>query len=206
MATLESLQAKIRKLEQQAEALIEKESSGAIEKIRGLMKKHGLTSADIDAHSGGAQRAKTASAKTAAKSVKSVAKFRDPRSGATWSGHGRAPGWIANAKNRDKFLVIESAAAVEPTPAKNAKTEGAYARGPQPALYRDDQSGATWSGRGRAPAWLASVKDRTKFLIDGTVAASATSAQKLVADKSTEKRIVVKKAFAKKAVTRKTAG
>ena len=62
MATLESLQAKIRKLEQQAEALIEKESSGAIEKIRGLMKKHGLTSADIDAHSGGAQRAKTASA------------------------------------------------------------------------------------------------------------------------------------------------
>ncbi|MFM0120284.1 H-NS family nucleoid-associated regulatory protein [Paraburkholderia sp. RL18-101-BIB-B] len=38
-------------------------------------------------------------------------------------------------------------------------------KGPQPALYQDPKSGATWSGRGRAPGWLASVKDRNKFLI-----------------------------------------
>jgi DNA-binding protein H-NS len=31
------------------------------------------------------------------------AKYRDPVSGATWTGRGRAPGWIAG-KNRDEFL------------------------------------------------------------------------------------------------------
>jgi DNA-binding protein H-NS len=38
-------------------------------------------------------------------------------------------------------------------------------RGPVAAKYRDPASGATWSGRGKPPAWIAG-KDRTKFLID----------------------------------------
>jgi DNA-binding protein H-NS len=38
-------------------------------------------------------------------------------------------------------------------------------RGPVPPKYRDPQSGATWSGRGKPPAWIAG-KDKTKFLID----------------------------------------
>ena len=36
--------------------------------------------------------------------------------------------------------------------------------GPVAARYRDPESGATWSGRGRAPRWLAD-QDRDKFLI-----------------------------------------
>ncbi|WP_371826730.1 H-NS histone family protein [Caballeronia sp. SBC1] len=28
-----------------------------------------------------------------------VAKYRDPKTGATWTGHGRAPNWMATAKN-----------------------------------------------------------------------------------------------------------
>lgn len=35
------------------------------------------------------------------------AKYRDPATGATWSGRGRAPHWIAE-KNRDEFLVQPS--------------------------------------------------------------------------------------------------
>ena len=35
---------------------------------------------------------------------------------------------------------------------------------PVSAKYRDPQSGATWTGRGRAPHWLAD-QDREKFLI-----------------------------------------
>lgn len=34
----------------------------------------------------------------------SMAKYRDPVSGATWSGRGRAPHWIVG-KNRDEFIV-----------------------------------------------------------------------------------------------------
>jgi len=180
MATLESLQTKIKKLEQQAEALIAKQSSGVIEKIRDLMARHGLTTADVDAHAGGKQRAKHAAAKTAAKPATSVAKYRDPKSGATWSGHGRAPQWIAAAKNRDKYLVDTAAAAVKPLPAKAAKSAGAYVRGPQPAMYQDPKSGATWSGRGRAPAWLAGAKDRSKFLISGGAEAAVVASAGVV--------------------------
>ena len=35
------------------------------------------------------------------------AKYRDPATGATWSGRGRLPNWIAD-KNRDEFLIQPS--------------------------------------------------------------------------------------------------
>jgi DNA-binding protein H-NS len=35
-----------------------------------------------------------------------AAKYRDPETGATWSGRGRAPHWIVD-KNRDDFLIDE---------------------------------------------------------------------------------------------------
>jgi len=34
-----------------------------------------------------------------------VAKYRDPFSGATWSGRGKSPRWIVN-RNRDDFLIL----------------------------------------------------------------------------------------------------
>ncbi|WP_408376742.1 H-NS family nucleoid-associated regulatory protein [Paraburkholderia sp. RL18-085-BIA-A] len=167
MTTLESMQAKIKKLEQQAEALIAKQSSGVIEKIRKLMAEHDLTAADIEGRAGGKGRAKKAGAKTVTKGSTAAVKYRDPKTGATWSGHGRAPGWIASAKNRDRFLVDGAATTTaKPASAGKGKAAGNYVRGPQPAMYREPKSGATWSGRGRAPAWLASAKDRSKFLID----------------------------------------
>jgi DNA-binding protein H-NS len=176
------MQAKIKKLEQQAEALIAKQSSGVIEKIRKLMAEHGLTAADIDGHAGGKGHAKKVVAKTVGNKSAAALKYRDPKSGATWTGHGRAPSWIAAAKNRDRFLVDGSAGTATPAPASKAKAAGNYVRGPQPAMYRDPKSGATWSGRGRAPAWIAKAKDRSKFLIaggkEGTVAATAGAVSK----------------------------
>ncbi|MFM0374328.1 H-NS family nucleoid-associated regulatory protein [Paraburkholderia aspalathi] len=165
--TLEAMQAKIKKLQAQADALIAKQSSGVIEKIRELMAKHSLTTADIDAHGGSKRRATKAVVKTMSKGSVAVVKYRDPKSGATWTGHGRAPSWIAAAKNRDKFLVDGSTATTRPASVSKAETAGNYVRGPQPAMYQDPKSGATWSGRGRAPAWIANVKDRSKFLIAG---------------------------------------
>ncbi|MBC8753027.1 H-NS histone family protein, partial [Paraburkholderia podalyriae] len=78
-----------------ADALVAKQSSGVIEKIRDLMAEHGLTTADIDAHAGGKKRGPKAAAKSAVIAKPSAAKYQDPKTGATWSGHGRAPGWIA---------------------------------------------------------------------------------------------------------------
>jgi hypothetical protein len=52
VATLEQIQARLKRLQAQAEAIVAKQSSVVLEKIRGLMEKHGLTTADIDAHVG----------------------------------------------------------------------------------------------------------------------------------------------------------
>ncbi|WP_413657953.1 H-NS family nucleoid-associated regulatory protein [Paraburkholderia phenoliruptrix] len=211
MATLESLQAKIQKLQAQAEALAVKKSSAVIEKIKNLMAEHGLTTADIDAHIGGKKRGPEPLAKAAAKSSSSAAKYRDPTTGATWSGHGRAPGWIASAKDRSKFLVEGNAVSSAPAAKKSAKA-GNYARGPQPALYRDPKSGATWSGRGRAPAWIANAKDqdRSRFLIAGQTKAKAKPtivvAKKAgLARKITTKKLVSANSAARKVIASKTA-
>ncbi|MEM5372966.1 H-NS histone family protein [Paraburkholderia azotifigens] len=88
MATLESLQAKIEKLKAQAEAVIKRDSTAVIEKIHGLMEKHGLTSADIVTHIGGGKtRGRKPGAKLAVKSSALTAKYRDAKTGATWTGH-----------------------------------------------------------------------------------------------------------------------
>ncbi|WP_342802419.1 H-NS family nucleoid-associated regulatory protein [Paraburkholderia panacisoli] len=98
------------------------------------------------------------------------------------------------------------APATEPKTKAATKVAGNYARGPQPAKYRNPKSGATWSGRGRAPEWLASAKDRTRFLIegDGAAASEPTSANKASKPKSAAKNgAVAKKGAAKGAVTTK---
>jgi DNA-binding protein H-NS len=88
--------------------------------------------------------------------------------------------------------------------------------GPQPAKYLDPKTGATWSGRGPAPAWLAAAKDRSKFLIAGADAGSADAGSaKVASKKATAKKVAAKKAVttkpaakkapAKKAVAAKTA-
>ncbi|SDI12865.1 DNA-binding protein H-NS [Paraburkholderia phenazinium] len=210
MATLEQIQARLKRLQAQAEAIVAKQSSVVLEKIRGLMEKHGLTTADIDAHVGRKKRGPKAGSKAAVKTAKSVAKYRDPKSGATWSGHGRAPGWIANVKDRSKFLLDSSATsaapAAAPAAATKAKVAGNYVRGPHPVKYRDPKSGATWSGRGRAPEWLAGAKDRTRFLIAGVseVAESGVAIKpKTVAKKLATKTAVAKKSAAKKSIVAK---
>ncbi|MDQ0621020.1 H-NS family nucleoid-associated regulatory protein [Paraburkholderia graminis] len=235
MATLESLQAKIQKLQAQADALLAKKSSAVIEKIKSLMAEHGLTTADIDAHAGrkkpgpkpGAKAANGAAQVTGKTKGKLPPKYLNPKTGETWSGHARPPAWIANVKDRTKFLIADGAPATvagtkgtadkaKPAGKKTAKVAsranafGAYVRGPQPALYHDPKSGTTWSGRGRAPAWIANAKDRTKFLIDGATAGDkkpvaakaagkkAPAAKKTAAKKPASAKVSAKKASAKK--------
>ncbi|WP_244817388.1 H-NS family nucleoid-associated regulatory protein [Caballeronia sp. Lep1P3] len=172
MATIDTLNAKIAKLQAQAEALKKKQSVAVIAQIHQLMDDHGLSIGDLaGGNETGRRKSKADFSAGSGKAHKSAAKYRDPKTGAEWSGHGRAPGWIASAKNRDRFLIDKNAKSAAVT-RKTGKAVGNYVRGPQPAKYRDPDSGATWSGRGKAPGWLASAKDRTAFLIDGFDASS----------------------------------
>ncbi|CAE6872468.1 H-NS family nucleoid-associated regulatory protein [Paraburkholderia domus] len=202
MATLENLQAKIAELQAQAEAVAKKQSSTVIAKIHELMEKHGLTTADIDAHVDGKGRGrKPAGAKVAATSA--AAKYRHPKTGATWTGHGRAPAWIATVKDRSKFLTDGDSKGTSAT-AKKVANAGNYVRGPQAPKYRDPKTGATWSGRGPAPAWLAGAKDRTAFLIAGA-GESAAKQKVTAAEKRATYKVAVKKLAAKRGATKKVA-
>ncbi|MGF6573133.1 DNA-binding protein H-NS [Paraburkholderia sp. GAS333] len=224
MATLEQIQAKMDKLKAQAEALAAKNAQAIVDKIRGLMLQHGLTTKDIEADAKTKRAAKTVggkaadAAKASKKSgVKVAAKYQDPKTGATWTGRGRAPAWIASAKDRSKFLIGSGASAVavsnsaadkvkanvkakgnaSASAVKKASTAGAATapKGQQKAdqapRYRDPKSGATWSGRGRAPLWIAGAKDRNKFLIDAAQAVAP------VAKTNTPKAVVTKAVVAK---------
>jgi len=182
MATLQKVQAQIARLQAQAETLVAKQSSTVIEKIRTLMLEHGLTTADIDMHTGGRKkRGRKPGVKAAAKTTGSSAKYRDPKTGAAWTGHGRAPAWIANARDRTRFLIDGSATSPNVTVGREAKAAPkrvlatvAKADGKLPPKYRDPKTGATWSGHARPPTWIKDVKDRSKFLIAGGVEATVT--------------------------------
>ncbi|WP_250491263.1 H-NS family nucleoid-associated regulatory protein [Caballeronia sp. INML2] len=209
MATLEAIQARIKKLEAQAQALKAKAASGVIKQIHDLMARHEISIDDVAGFVG------KASGKTKANAVGKAdsTKYVDPQTGASWSGRGRAPAWIANASDRTAFLAAGAGEA--PVRAKvSVKRRIAARKGPQPALYRDPVSGLTWSGFGRAPGWIASAKDRSAFLIEKDSAAGASNAGAPVAAKKgaaakqpTPKKavkVVAAKPVGKKAASKRT--
>jgi len=227
MSTLEQLQEKMKKLQVQADMLIAKKAQAAVDQIRKIMLEHGLTTLDIEAKAKAKREAKGAIGSTpnvkvkVARSLKSGTppKYQHPKTGATWTGHGRAPAWIAGAKDRAKFLIASDTDAVRAanvSSVSKAKTTAKKApgaagelaskgqpKGPQPAKYLDRKTGATWSGRGPAPSWLAAVKDRTRFLVDGASAGSADAGSgKLAGKKTAIKRLAAKTAVATKPATR----
>ncbi|CAL8481113.1 H-NS family nucleoid-associated regulatory protein [Caballeronia sp. S22] len=200
MTTLESIQARIKKLETQAQALKTKAASGVLKQIHDLMARHEISIDDVAGFFG------KASGKTKANAVGQAdsAKYVDPKTGATWSGRGRAPAWIANASDRTAFLAAGTSEATSRTKL-SVKRRTAARKGPQPALYRDPVSGLTWSGFGRAPGWITSAKDRSAFLIDkGSVAGTSGAGTQAVAKKGPAAKKSASKAAAKPA-TKKAA-
>ena len=118
MATLTSIQKQIAVLEKQAEAIRKSDARSAAMKAKELIARHNLTAEDVGL--GGKPGKKFAAKKTDTTKVKTVgiAKYRDPKTGKTWTGNGKAPGWIAGKKNRDAFLInaANAPAVVETTP------------------------------------------------------------------------------------------
>jgi DNA-binding protein H-NS len=126
MATLEQIQAKMKRLQLQADAMISKKTQAALNQIQALMLKHGLTKDDIEAHhgaaTGGTKRGPKPGAKRAGRSADTAVKkpgtsvkgklppkYVNHKTGETWSGHARPPAWIANVKDRTRFLIAGGA-------------------------------------------------------------------------------------------------
>ena len=89
-------------LDKQIENARKEALSSAIAQVRALVAEYGLTEADIFSTK------KTP--RSASNGERTVApKYRDPATGATWTGRGKPPLWIAG-KDRLNFLIEQPAA------------------------------------------------------------------------------------------------
>jgi DNA-binding protein H-NS len=92
MATYQELKQKIAELEKQAEAARKQEIANAVAEIKARMAEYGITGPDLGFSGRGRGKGKGAS----------TYKYRDPVTGATWTGKGRKPRWMAEALSAGK--------------------------------------------------------------------------------------------------------
>jgi len=97
MSQYASLKAQIAKLELQAEEARCAEVAEVVAMLREKITEYGLTAKDLGF-------AASRRGRPAQKKAPLPPLYQDPKTGATWSGRGKPPKWIAG-KNRDRFLI-----------------------------------------------------------------------------------------------------
>ena len=125
------LKSAIAKLEKEATALREAETAKVVAQIRESIATFGLTVEHL--FGPGAKALKTVAGKAvgggkATRKGAGIPKYRHPKTGKTWTGFGKAPGWIASARNRDKFLINQSGVVAAPSIEKADAPVAAVAR------------------------------------------------------------------------------
>lgn len=100
MATYEELLQQQQELAQQIEVARQREMAGALEQVRTLVDKYDLSPREVF------PGRRLTGATPATKATRKVPpKYRDPVSGRTWSGRGKAPKWI-DGQDRTRFLIV----------------------------------------------------------------------------------------------------
>jgi len=95
----EELRAKAAEILAQAEQVKAEEKQQAIEAARAMIDCYGITARDLGLD-------KAPKLKSGPKvGNKVVPKYRDPQSGATWSGRGKTPKWINGATDRSVYAI-----------------------------------------------------------------------------------------------------
>lgn len=97
MATYQELLKQREALSQQIEEARKREIADAVAKVRALVAEYQLSAQDVFP-SGRKARAGSAAG------TKVAPKYRDPATGQTWTGRGKAPKWI-DGKDRNQFLI-----------------------------------------------------------------------------------------------------
>jgi DNA-binding protein H-NS len=95
MTTYAEYVEQIAKLQSLAEAARQAEINDAIKKIKELMQLHGVSIEDLTS----ARGAKALKAKSSV-----AAQFKNPETGETWTGRGRAPRWL-DGKDKEQFRI-----------------------------------------------------------------------------------------------------
>ena len=109
MSALPDLIAQRDALNKQIEEANKTERAGAIAKAKAIIAEHGLKASDLfgsarvaSSESGATKR--SGSNKGTKLGSKVAPKYRDPVSGATWTGRGRSPTWLGG-RNKNDFLI-----------------------------------------------------------------------------------------------------
>lgn len=178
------LQEAIAKLEQQAAALRATETTKVVSQIRESIATYGLTVEQLFGRAAKAVKA-LVSAKAARKGA-GIAKYRDPKTGKTWTGFGKPPAWLATVRNRDKFLIDQSGVVAEPPVATDVAPAPVAAKKPV--------------RKARAVAAPAKKSVRAR-----NVAAAPAAAPEVNAEVPAVKKSPAKKAAAKKSAPSKKA-
>ncbi len=97
MPQYSELKAQIAKLQAQAEDARRTELADVINTIREKIAEYGLTAQDLG-FAAAARRGRPP------KKAPLPPRYQDPKTGATWSGRGKPPKWIAG-KNRERYLI-----------------------------------------------------------------------------------------------------
>ena len=87
-------------LEQQISEARRRELSDAVAQVRSLVSEFGLTPQDVFPAGKGAGK----TGRSSMAGTKVAPKYRNPATGETWTGRGKAPKWIQN-ENREKFAI-----------------------------------------------------------------------------------------------------
>ncbi|CAG9194400.1 DNA-binding protein H-NS [Paraburkholderia tropica] len=97
MSQYSELKAQIARLQEQADEARRTEISDVITMIREKIAEYGLSAQDLG-FAVAARRGRPP------KKAPLPARYQDPKTGATWSGRGKPPKWIAG-KNRERYLI-----------------------------------------------------------------------------------------------------
>lgn len=97
MASYKELLQQRQQLEKQIQEVRNQEMNDAVSKARALVAEFSLTVEDVFPPARGKRAATTGN--------KVAPKYKNPETGDTWTGRGKAPKWIANEVNRDKFAI-----------------------------------------------------------------------------------------------------
>ena len=95
----EELKAKAAEILAQAEQVKAEERQKTIDTVRVMISTYGITAKDLGLD-------KSPKGKTGPKAGNKIAaKYRDPQSGATWSGRGKTPKWIQIGVDRSRYAI-----------------------------------------------------------------------------------------------------
>jgi DNA-binding protein H-NS len=203
--TVSEIKRQIAALEAKAARLTEVEMKSSVAKVRSLMASLGVTMEHLGTKvASAAKSAKAAVVGATAPAKKSqakragagVPKFRDPKTGKTWTGMGKPPAWIATAKNREKFRTGAADAATTNPDAPSASSVTAAKKVGRKAATKAKAVAQKIVRATKATASAASGPVR-RAAKKSTAAKKVLAGKKASAPKASSKRAPAKKTAAK---------